>query len=521
MLIIFLSLALMASMMKIHSQMRERDAMSRLSDSEIAALLASMESKRGLRQGAPKVSVVESGTGSGPNPLAPLPPVEDGEEDSRGGAKSAKAKDAKKRAVGAAKTARAKGGKSKARPPKGAEKAEKVEAEVVEAPPPKKEAPPPAPQYFATPADEAGRTGGGKAVPGFKGPVKRPVMTASEDFPLIKLSEEEKPWFKTELTNVRKTADKLPADCSPLSSLPYPPGMPSMAAYAFALRSKTFKEMERFSNAFLTVNKEQVDQYQWSRDPLHSWSRKYEYVWHAEVIRAMLPEAHLESLEGTWPAKPAKEKLDFEVLDAGSGFTFYDQFVGSRLGVRVVALDQEDSYIPFFGGIKNKLIKGEADVPSIPYVKAKIETTGLPAASFDAITCVSVLEHVHAADLQLTVKEFKRVLKRGGRLLFTFDTGQPPIAKNIDQSTELLEALRTEMVEDTTHGAPKELLAKDGKLAQQLFNNRKATPPEFGETVFTISGRELSFQRSASGLVGVVLSAPALSHPLPPCRRLH
>lgn len=43
------------------------------------------------------------------------------------------------------------------------------------------------------------------------------------------------------------------------------------------------------------------------------------------------------------------------------------------------------------------------------------------------------------------------------------------------------------MVEDTTHGAPAILLARDGGAAEALFTNRKADPPEYEDTVFTIS----------------------------------
>ena len=306
-------------------------------------------------------------------------------------------------------------------------------------------------------------------------------------FPAIKLTADEAPWFDLAETNTGVVLDPLPECIRPLALLPYPPGVPSMAAYEFALASQTFKEMERFSAAFLDVNRALVNQYSWSRDPLHAWSRKYEYAWHAEVLRAMMPPSHARLLATTWPFAPAPVDIEFSVLDAGSGFTFYDQFIGSRLGVRVVALDQDASYVPLFSGLSKNLLVGERDVSPVPYVLAKIERTGFPAASFDAISCVSVLEHVHDEELQLTVKEFKRILKRGARLLFTFDTGQPPIAKNAAQSARLLAALRTEMVEDTTHGAPLLLLARDDGAAQALFTNRKASPPEFVETVFSIS----------------------------------
>jgi SAM-dependent methyltransferase len=326
------------------------------------------------------------------------------------------------------------------------------------------------------------------AVSAFTGKIEKNKMVESDEFPLIILTREEALWIVIDVTNVRALPQRMPAGTRPLDTLPYPPGIPSMAAYQFALASRTFQEMERFSNAHLIVNKAVVDKYQWKRDPLHSWSRTYEYVWHAEVVRALLPKAQEAAIADTWPSLPAPTDIKFEVLDAGSGFTFIDQFIGSRLGVHMVALDMEISYIDFFKSLKTALLPGERDVPAIPYILASIAKTTLLDASYDAIMCVSVLEHVHTEELTSTVKEFKRVLKRGGRLLLTFDTGQPPIAKNAADSKLLLAALRAEMVEDTTHGAPSELIAQDGKLAQALFTNRKVVPIEFGESLFTISG---------------------------------
>ena len=315
-----------------------------------------------------------------------------------------------------------------------------------------------------------------------------PGGAAALRFPAIALNEEEAPWFDLSVNNPGLALGALPPGAAPLATLPYPPGLPSIAAYQYALASDTYAAMERFSEAFISVNAALVNEYQWHRDPLHAWSRKYEYVWHAEALRAALPPAHAQSLAATWPDLPAPpQAAPFHVLDAGSGFTFFDQYAASRLGVQLAALDQESSYIKFFGGLATALLPGEAPVPPIPYLLASIEVTGLPSASVDAITCVSVLEHVSGPNLQITVKEFKRILKPGGRLVMTFDSGQPPIAKNAAQSKELLEALRQHMVEDTSHAAPAALVAQDGGLATQLFSNRRATPPEFGETIFSIS----------------------------------
>ena len=246
--------------------------------------------------------------------------------------------------------------------------------------------------------------------------------------------------------------------------------------------------MERFSAAFLRANDDLVRQYIWSADPLHAWSRKYEYVWHAEAVRAALPPARAAAVAATWPdqaAAPAPQEAPFLVLDAGSGFTFFDQFLGSRLGVSVVALDSAN-YTLFFGGLMGALLQGEAEVPPIPFVQAPIERTGLLDASVDAITCVSVLEHLPVPNLLLTVAEFHRILKPRGRLFITFDTGQGPPAKGIKESGTLLAALRAQFAEDTSHGAP-EAAAEAREDVSRLFHNRRANPPEYIELLFSVS----------------------------------
>ena len=50
---------------------------------------------------------------------------------------------------------------------------------------------------------------------------------------------------------------------------------------------------------------------------------------------------------------------------------------------------------------------------------APLQATKLASGIYDAVACVSVLEHTR--DYAAGVAEFRRVLKNGGRLLLTFD----------------------------------------------------------------------------------------------------
>ena len=194
--------------------------------------------------------------------------------------------------------------------------------------------------------------GGGRAITPFAGPLLAGAYAPARDhFPALTLEPLEKPWFDMSLTNPAHVLSARPAGTAALASLPYPPGVPSLAAYHAAQASSTFAALARFSAAHARVNAVIYDThpYEWGRTPLMAWSRQYEYVWHAEAVRAALPAAHAQSLAATWPDAPASAPADIHVLDAGSGFTFFDQFLASRAGVHVTALDQEASYVPLFG----------------------------------------------------------------------------------------------------------------------------------------------------------------------------
>lgn len=64
-------------------------------------------------------------------------------------------------------------------------------------------------------------------------------------------------------------------------------------------------------------------------------------------------------------------------------------------------------------------------VGPIEYRRASLLQTGFPDASFDAITCLSVIEH--GVDLGAYVREMRRLLKPGGVLVTSTDYWPSPI----------------------------------------------------------------------------------------------
>jgi SAM-dependent methyltransferase len=293
-----------------------------------------------------------------------------------------------------------------------------------------------------------------------------------------------------------KALELFPKTLSPLALLPYPPGLPSLAAYKTAVVSPTFKAMERWNSAWAKANSESLAEYTLHKDPLHAWSRKYEYVWAAEVARAAVEASpsHKDlstKLEATWPSSPVQQGVGngasseaFKVMDLGSGFTFFPQYLASRLGVEVTALDHSGDLKAFYGAQPLSPMDGEEGGTIVSFITGSMDAmSDVPSGSFDYILCVGTLDTI--SDVGLTVREVHRVLKRGGRFAFTFNSGQDGIAQSPKAAAKLLDVVRGVMTEDVTHGAPSELLG--GGAARFLFTNHKARPPEFLEKTFSVS----------------------------------
>lgn len=72
----------------------------------------------------------------------------------------------------------------------------------------------------------------------------------------------------------------------------------------------------------------------------------------------------------------------------------------------------------------NEYLKLGADKHAMKYVAASSENIPFPDGHFDYVTCLNALDHV--ADFEGTVREIKRVLKRGGQFLLSVEIDHPP-----------------------------------------------------------------------------------------------
>ncbi len=176
--------------------------------------------------------------------------------------------------------------------------------------------------------------------------------------------------------------------------------IPQVAEYEAVVNSGLFREMEGFSKEFIGRHGAALTGYsnKWVKDPLHQWSRQWEYPFVFREVAAFAPSRR-ESLT---------------MLDAGSGVTFFPFFLRSRMPASTLwCCDVDIDLEPTVAAINQK------EACPVRFVIANIAQTGFPDAYFDCIYCVSVIEHT--GEHERITSEFYRLLKPGGLLVATFD----------------------------------------------------------------------------------------------------
>lgn len=177
-------------------------------------------------------------------------------------------------------------------------------------------------------------------------------------------------------------------------------GIPEILDYTKHLDSTDFKKIEQYSDNFISKVGDEIATYnsKWVRDPLHQWSRQWEYPFVIQQI-----EGHRGS------------KKDYRVLDLGSGVTFLPYYLKDILGVdEVVALDYDLTLKDLFF-LVNKKMNNE-----IKFAHQDIrELDRLSRGLFDVIYSVSVLEHT--SDYESIIEKSHTLLKKDGIFVLTFD----------------------------------------------------------------------------------------------------
>jgi ubiquinone/menaquinone biosynthesis C-methylase UbiE len=122
-------------------------------------------------------------------------------------------------------------------------------------------------------------------------------------------------------------------------------------------------------------------------------------------------------------------------LDAGSGATPF-AFVVAAGGVEAYACDGDARLI----GELSRLPLSEVYGASVSYAAQDLTRTSYKDEMFDAISCISVLEHIPAPDDQKAIRELLRILKPEGLLVLTVDF--QPSATGATPDNRLVNSLR-------------------------------------------------------------------------------
>ncbi|MCG3199403.1 MAG: class I SAM-dependent methyltransferase [Candidatus Omnitrophica bacterium] len=200
-------------------------------------------------------------------------------------------------------------------------------------------------------------------------------------------------------------------------------GVPTQARYRDLLESPDFKDLETFSRGFLLRNRAALKGYsrRWSSDPLHHWSRQWEYPFVLQWL--------------DW-ALHAASQGEARILDAGSGVTFFPYFLADRFPkAELVCLDM-DRRLEFAHARIVEPSRGR-----VCFRTGGIQSMAEGDGAFDSVYCISVLEHTE--DHERVIREFRRVLKPGGLLVVTFDISLDGEARvPVDVAESLLALLK-------------------------------------------------------------------------------
>lgn len=198
-------------------------------------------------------------------------------------------------------------------------------------------------------------------------------------------------------------------------------GIPLLTELDAHLSGDDFRRHVEFNRDFLAGNDAAMDKYGklWAKDTFRLWSRRWEYPFVAERVIAHAHQSHAQSSDAQQSdAKPASGEA-YRVLDAGSGVTYFPYYLCREIGARceVTCFDSNPTYHAMFRQINANTANAAAQ--KVKFVEGMLQKMPFETNHFDAVCCISVLEHT--SNYSEILDEFNRVLKPGGVLVITFD----------------------------------------------------------------------------------------------------
>src|SRR5439155_1986306 len=215
------------------------------------------------------------------------------------------------------------------------------------------------------------------------------------------------------------------------------------------LKNEEYRRHVEFNRQFLDKNSAAMDQYGklWAKDTFRLWSRRWEYPFVAQRVIEF--------------ARKQAEDKPFRLLDAGSGVTYFPYFIRAEVPpAEVTCFDSNPSYHPIFAAVNQTM--GESKVK---FEEGWLQKLPFGDDSFDAVCCISVLEHT--SNYAEILDEFARVLRPGGLLVLSFDLsldGRFELPRAV--AADLLSELSRKFTPPPTIDLQKEL-AKMGKRERE------------------------------------------------------
>ena len=172
-------------------------------------------------------------------------------------------------------------------------------------------------------------------------------------------------------------------------------GLPTVRAWKELVHQPLYQELAIASKRFTADHHKDFTKYHrfGVRDIYQMFGRDWEYAF---VYYHLQQSLH--------------NKTAPRILDAGCGFTFFPFQVAKTITQsQVIGVDMDPQLSDFYRDPSSGVQLLLSDIRKLPF----------PDASFDAIYCVSVLEHT--SEYATIADEFKRLLKPGGACIVTFD----------------------------------------------------------------------------------------------------
>lgn len=186
----------------------------------------------------------------------------------------------------------------------------------------------------------------------------------------------------------------------------------------------------------MLARRSQVKQFaEWNQ----RWGAPFGFEGHAELSRpnsltesvarrvgifGAQPNSTTRRVEFPWAFHAVPLRQDMRAVDVGGGMSGL-QFILDISGVEVINVD------PFiqYGSSRTKWedpVAAHATLnrffgTNVSFRRARLPEAGLPNNSFDAVYCISTLEHLNAHEAEQVMAEAKRILLPGGHLVLTID----------------------------------------------------------------------------------------------------